>query len=147
MREKILFFLIIVLFAFTQATVLAVNFVLLLVLSWGVVRPAKSGLIWAVLAGLILDLINGEALGSSSLIFLFLIFLVNSYKAKFKATHFVYLVPFMFFSAWFYNVLLGYPLQVLNVIATTVFLLLIWPLVNILVVERDTENLQLPLKI
>lgn len=147
MKKKILLFFILVFFAFIQATIFSFNFVLLLVLSWGVLRSAKSGLIFAFLAGLVIDLVIGKTLGLSSLTFLLIIALLNLYKVKFKATNFSYLLPFTFLSAGFYNLFAGEPLLFWNLTATTILLFLVWLIVNLLISQEDESGLQLPLKI
>lgn len=147
MKNVLVSFLLILSLSFIQATVFSFNLVLLTVLSLAVLLTPRLGLFWAFLAGVILDLITGQPLGFSSLIFLALAFLLNLYKTKFKATNFIYLLPFTLFSTWFFNLLKGEPLFFLNVIGTTILLFLVWPLLNLLIGQKDDTNLQLPLKI
>lgn len=147
MRQRLLLFLAITLLAFGQATIFSFNLVLLLVLSLGVVRSAKSGLVWAFIAGVVLDLVTGQTLGLSSLIFLLIIFLLNLYKTKFKAANFAYLLPFTLLSVWFYEFFQGEPLALFEVATTTAFLFLVWPAVNFWVRFEESQNPQLPLKL
>lgn len=147
MRNGVYPFLIIVFLAFVQTTVFSLDLVLLAVLLLAVLLSPKSGLIWAFMAGIILDFAGGRALGPSSLIFLMLVFLLNLYKSKFKAAHLIYLVPFTFFSTFLFNLLKGEPLFWLNFIITTLLIFIIWPLFNLIIKRSDEAGLQLPLKI
>lgn len=147
MRNILVLILTIFLSSFLQATIWPFNLVLLVVLSSAVLVSSRSGLIWAFLAGIVLDLATGQMLGFSSLIFLALAFLVNLYKSKFKAANFIYLLPFTFISAWFYYLLKGEALFVWSVVITTLLLIFIWPILNLIIEREDETGLQLPLKI
>lgn len=146
MRNVFFSILAIFLFAFLQATIVPFNLVLLAVLSLSVLLPPRFGLFWAFLAGMILDLSTGQRLGFSSLIFLALSFLVNLYKSKFKAAHFFYLLPFTLVSTWFYNLLNGEMIFIINGIVTTLLLVLIWPIFRVVIERPEETGLQLPLK-
>ena len=147
MKKRIVFIALLLFSAILEATIFPFNLVLLAVLSWGVLRSPKSGLVWAFMAGLVLDLVTGETLGLSSLIFLLVIGLLNLYKTKFKAANLIYLLPFTFFSACLFNLLKDEPFNIFNVIITTILLLLVWPVAILLGGQKDEENLQLPLKL
>ena len=147
MRNTIVSFLIIIFLAFVQTTIIPFNLVLLVVICLAVLLSPRSGLTWAFLAGLILDLTSGQTLGFSSLIFLTIAFLINLYKSKFKAANFIYLLPFTLFSVWFYSQLKGEPLFLVNTFVTTVFLFVAWPAINLVIKREDEDSLQLPLKI
>lgn len=43
------------------------NFPLLLVLSWSLIRGARSGLVWGFIAGVMLDLLSGAPFGAATL--------------------------------------------------------------------------------
>lgn len=146
MRDRIFFFLLVLILALGESTVFPFRLVLPSVLSWAVLRPVKSGLFWAFLTGLILDLVKGQALGLTSLIFLLLVFLLNLYKVKFKAGNLLYLLPFTLLSAWFDSLVRGEVFSFLNLIFTGTFLLLIWLLLNLLITKEE-DGLQLELKI
>lgn len=147
MSKNIVLLSLIVFLSFIQATMTSVNFVLLTVLSFGVLFSVRSGLIWAFLASAVLDIVAGKNLGYSSLIFLVIIFLLNLYKTKFKAANFFYLLPFTLLSVYFYNLLQGEPFVFWDVFFTTASLFLIWPTVKFLGYPKNKDNLQLPFKL
>lgn len=147
MGKNIVLLSLIILLSFAQATMTSANLVLLAIVSFGVLFSVRAGLVWAFLAGVVLDIIVGKNLGFSSLIFLLTILLLNLYKTKFKAANFFYLLPFTFLSVWFYNLSAGVPFVFLNVVLTTALLFLIWPVIGFLGYQKIKDNLQLPLKL
>lgn len=147
MKEKILLFLLLVFLSLLQSTLFSFNLVLLMVISYGVLRSPRTGFFWAVLAGVVLDLVVGKTLGFSSLAFLLIIFLLNLYKTKFQAANFVYLLPFTFLSSGVYNFIRSEPFSPVSMILTALLLFLIWPVMNFWIVEKEKDSLQLPLKI
>lgn len=147
MKEKITLFFLLLLLTFLQSTILPLNLILLAILSVSVLKSTEAGLVWAFLAGLILDFLTGETLGFSSLVFLMAVFLLNLYKTKFQAANFLYLLPFTFLSAWVYTAAKGDPVSWLNLIITTLLIFVVWPILALFIVQKEGENLQLPLKL
>ena len=101
--ESYLILLLIFLFALFQATFLPLNLVLLTVLAWVTIRPARESLIIAFFAGILLDLAKGTPLGLSSLILLIASFLVILYRRRFDPLHPVFLPIFTLLSAVGYS--------------------------------------------
>lgn len=147
MKEKITLFFLLLLLTFLQSTILPLNLILLAILSVSVLKSTEAGLVWAFLAGLILDFLTGETLGFSSLVFLMAVFLLNLYKTKFQAANFLYLLPFTFLSVWVYTAAKGDPVSWLNLIITTLLIFVVWPILALFIVQKEGENLQLPLKL
>lgn len=92
--------------ALLQGAVLPLNLVLLLVLLWSIIRPAKEGWGVAFLSGLFLDLAKGTPLGSSSLILLIVCFAWRLYSRRFDPTHPLFLAAFLFLISVAWNLLL-----------------------------------------
>lgn len=92
--KSILLFLVVFVLSLLQATVLRVNFLLLFVLLQGSYS-------WAFLAGLILDLMTGQRLGLSSLLFLLILFLFQLYSRKYEP-RWPFLLPFVFLASLFF---------------------------------------------
>jgi len=101
--KSYLILLLIFLFALFQATFLPLNLVLLTVLAWVTIRPARESLIIAFFAGILLDLAKGTPLGLSSLILLIASFLVILYRRRFDPLHPVFLPIFTLLSAVGYS--------------------------------------------
>lgn len=85
------------------------NLVLLVVLIWAIVRPAKEALIVAFISGLFLDLAKGSPLAFSSFQLLVMTYLLLLYSRRFDPTHPVFLVIFVFLAATAANLVLGKP--------------------------------------
>ena len=99
----------ILLLAFCQGVFLKLNLLLLLVLTWAVIRPMKETFVVAFLAGLFLDLAKGTPLGFSSLLFLLAVFLVVLYARRFDPAHPAFLFVFVFFASLSFNLILEKP--------------------------------------
>ena len=93
MKIFLSFFIVFVL-SLLQATVLRINFLLLFVL-W------KRSYFWAFLAGLIFDLMVGNRLGLSSLLFLLILLLFRLYSRKYEP-HGFFLAVFAFLSSYIF---------------------------------------------
>ncbi|MCR4263371.1 MAG: rod shape-determining protein MreD [Candidatus Roizmanbacteria bacterium] len=78
-------------------------FILLLIIIFSMVADGSTVLIAAFLAGLIVDLWNGDRLGMTSLMYIVVCFLLNLYKRKFNPEHLVFLLPFTLFIAAVYS--------------------------------------------
>jgi len=92
--KNIFSFLLMLAISFLQAVILKMNFLLLFVL-------LKRSYFWAFLSGLIFDLLTGNQLGLSSLLFLLILFLFRLYSRKYEPRSlflftFVFLVNFFF---------------------------------------------------
>lgn len=68
--------------------------ILLLIIIFSTLVSGTTSLVGAFLAGLLVDLWNGDRLGITSLIFVMVSFLLNLYKRKFNPEHLVFLLPF-----------------------------------------------------
>lgn len=78
------------------ATLTSIDLVLLLVIAYTVGSSAFNALVYAFLSGLFFDLLKGEKLGVTSIIYLAVSFLILLYRVKFKQTRAFYLIPFTF---------------------------------------------------
>jgi len=78
-------------------------FILLLIILFSTLVDGFTVLIAAFLAGLIVDLWNGDRLGITSLVFLIVAFLLNLYKRKFNPEHLVFLLPFTILMVGIYS--------------------------------------------
>lgn len=92
MVKRLLGFLLILLLALLQSTVLKINLLLLLVLF-----PASYA--WAFWGGLILDFLTSQRLGLSSLLFLIIVHVFKLYSRKYE-TRPSFLLPFVFLASW-----------------------------------------------
>lgn len=97
--KNFLLFLVVFFLSLLQATVLKVNLLLLFVL-------LKNSYSWAFLAGLILDLLTGQRLGLSSLLFLLILFLFHLYSRKYEP-RLSFLIPFIFLASFFFAKIKG----------------------------------------
>jgi len=89
--------------SFLSTTIISQNLVLLLVISYSINFPAVNSYFFAFLSGLFFDLIKGERIGATSIIFLLISFIISLYKAKFYQQHFLYSFFFTFFVFCFLN--------------------------------------------
>lgn len=93
------------LLALFQGVFLPLNFVLLVVLVWAVIRPPKEGLIVAFFSGIFLDLAKGSPLGMSSSIFLVASFILHLYSRRFDPAHPAFLAVFVLLTSIIYNLI------------------------------------------
>lgn len=102
-----LFFLLTLAFLF-QESVGGANFVLLLILSWLAIRPAKEVFGAAFLAGLLLDLFSNAPFGTHSSVLLLFSFLANLIcrKTALVSTS-IFLLPLAFLFSGFYQTFVG----------------------------------------
>lgn len=84
------------------------NLVLVGVLVWASIRPAREGLIVAFFAGVFLDFSSGTPLGLSSLIFLVAAYLLHLYSRKYDPLYLFFLPVFVFFSFLVYSLLVNH---------------------------------------
>ncbi|MBI4136911.1 rod shape-determining protein MreD [Candidatus Roizmanbacteria bacterium] len=68
--------------------------ILLLVIIFSTFVDGMTALTAAFLAGLVVDLWNGDQLGITSLVFILVALLLNVYKRKYDPEHLVFLLPF-----------------------------------------------------
>ena len=87
-------FLIIFLVSLLQSTVFSLNLLLIFIL-------VEQSYWWAFLAGLSLDLLSGQRLGLSSLLFLIILFLFRLYSRKYEPRNF-FLAPFVFLMSFLF---------------------------------------------
>jgi len=86
-------------FALLEGTIITIPLTFLTVLAWAAWEENFFG---AFICGLFLDLLKGNPLGTSSLIFLLATLTIFLYKRKFKATNFAYFLPFTFLASLLY---------------------------------------------
>lgn len=77
-----------------QSTILPVNFLLLFVL-------LKNSYGWGFVSGLVLDLLTGQRLGLSSLLFLLILGVFRLYSRKYEP-RLAFLLPFVFLMSFFF---------------------------------------------
>lgn len=137
----IVIFLPILILALFESTIIPLNFTLLAIISWSVLRPAKEVLLIAFVSGLILDLLTGKILGSSSLLFLIISLVIFLYKNRFQASRLSFLLPFTFFSVALTNLVLGLPPLSISVILTTILIVFFLPIFNFFskVIKRNEQ--------
>lgn len=92
--RNLLSLLILFLLSLLQSTVLSINLLLIFVL-W------RGRYHWAFLAGLVFDLMAGNRLGLSSLLFLFILLLFRLYSRKFEPQPF-FLATFVFLASFLF---------------------------------------------
>ena len=110
--------------AILQGAFLPINLVLLTVLVWSIVKQSRDSLLVAFLAGVFLDMAVFLPLGSSSLIFLLVVFFVTLYSRKFDPSHPAFLAIFIFISVVLYNLMMQKPWLVEAVLLTGLSMLL-----------------------
>jgi|SRR3989344_2561935 len=91
----IIFFILIILFSFLQATFLPIDVVTWLVLWVLLVWPEKKAWIMVLLAGLVADLTAGRELGWTGMIYLLIGLLLYVYRRKYMAFHPVFIWVFI----------------------------------------------------
>lgn len=70
-----------------QATLLPINFLLILVIALSLGKKAPESFLWAFLGGFFLDLFSFKQLGLSSIFFVSLDFLLKLYRQRFSLDH------------------------------------------------------------
>lgn len=75
----------------------------LLVVSWGLLRGPKEGILWGFIAGAAVDLISGAPFGAATLSLMLVGFLSGLGKNSIFSAHIVFLVLAMFLSTIIYN--------------------------------------------
>jgi rod shape-determining protein MreD len=119
----------ILILALFQGIFLPVNVVLLVVLTWAIVRPAQEVLLVAFLGGLFLDLIKGDPLGLNSLLLMSGGYLLILYSRRFDPAHPVFLSVFVFLVSVISNIVLGKPWLISGLVLAALSLL-VRPLVK-----------------
>lgn len=127
---NLLYFFLIILFSLFSNTLLDLNLLLILIISYTINSTDDDYFFLAFSSGLIFDLVKGGRLGQTSLIFLIISFLVSLYRAKFSKRNFLYSYIFCFLFFLIVNFLSFHNLYFLK---SVIYSLLIIP-VNILVV-------------
>lgn len=92
--KNLLSFLVLVALVLLQSTVLNLNLLLLFVI-W------QGRYYWAFAAGLLLDLLSGQRLGLSGLLYLFIVLLFRLYSRKFEPRA-PFLAVFVFLSSFIF---------------------------------------------
>lgn len=121
------------------------DLVVTLVISWGLLRGANEGLLWALVGGLALDLLSATPLGLSSLILTLLILLTSLGQKRIYRANILFPLAIIFLATLGYNLasllawqLLGRPASwwssLLEILLPTAFLntLVIFPLYPLL---------------
>lgn len=101
--RNLLLILLIFLLSLWETTVFPLNLTLVAVVIWAALRSVSQGLPIAWLAGLILDLLSGRVLGTTSLAFLLLTLPVYFYKNRFQPDRWQFLLPFLLIALVLYN--------------------------------------------
>jgi len=126
--KSIIIYLLIIILALLETTIIPFNLTLVTVILWSSVRSDYQGLSVAFLAGLLIDFLLGQNLGFSSLLYLLAVIPVYLYKKRFHAEKWQFLLPYIliiitFIDLFSYTILLSRLL--LNAIAIVIFLPLI----------------------
>lgn len=117
--------------ALLQGAVLPFNLVLLVVLIWMALRPAKEGLLVAFLAGIFLDLAKGTQLGLSSIVLLFACYFLLLYRRRFDPAHPAFLAIFVFVSLFVFDLVTSQPWNWLEGAGLSLLALLFRPVISI----------------
>ena len=83
MRIKIIFWLAITLLIFSQASFWQINLVLLVAVSWGLLRELRESMLMFFICGLLLDTASGHNLGAWTFVFVLVAVLVTAWRARF----------------------------------------------------------------
>ena len=114
-----LFFLIgvpILIASLIEGVIFPLPLTLLFILSWGIHKVDRRAFFLAFLSGIIVDLSLVRLVGLTSLFFLSMILFCFLYGKKFTPSHFVFYVPYAFFSLGFYQLLFYSHIQFLSLI-------------------------------
>jgi len=112
-RLKIIFWVIIVLLTFFQASFWQLNIVLLIAASWGLLRDIRESMLVFFVCGLLLDTASGHDLGVWTFVFILVALITAAWRARF--------VPSVR-SAGFATMLLFYiPIALINSILAKIF--------------------------
>ena len=76
----------------------------LLVVSWGLLRGPREGVVWGFVAGVVVDLLSGAPFGAATLSLMLVGFLSGLGKNSVFAGHIVFPVVAMFLATLLYNV-------------------------------------------
>jgi rod shape-determining protein MreD len=116
--------------AFFEATITSLHLCLLGIILWASLRPSRQALLVAFLAGVILDLLKGQSLGVSSLLFLVISFLIGLYKNRFQAARLAFLLPFTLFSILLADLIFHLPILARSVFINTLLMTILLPIFN-----------------
>lgn len=146
MRDWLLLFIITIFLTILETTIVPARLILLVVLGVSLLLPEKQSLVFAFLAGLILDLVAGQTLGLSSFGFLIVSLFTSLYRRKFRAQHPAYLLPFTFFSLWLFAEISRQMFFWQSALLNTLLILIFLPLLRFCFPGWVKAGLQLPLK-
>lgn len=90
------------------------DLVVMLVISWGLLRGVKEGLLWAFIGGLALDLLSTTPLGLSALILTLLILLTSPGQKSIYRTNILFPLASIFLATLGYNLALLLAWQLLG---------------------------------
>ncbi|HAL61095.1 MAG TPA: rod shape-determining protein MreD [Chloroflexi bacterium] len=90
------------------------DLVVILVISWGLLRGVKEGLLWAFIGGLALDLLSTTPLGLSTLILTLLTFLTSLGQKSIYRTNILFPLALIFLATSGYNLALLLAWQLLG---------------------------------
>lgn len=117
--------------ALFQGAVLPLNLVLLVVLIWAALRPAREGLLVAFFSGIFLDLTRGTPLGISSSILLITSYIIHIYSRRFDPAHPAFLVIFVFVFSFAFDLVTSQSWYWLEGAALSLLALLFRPIISI----------------
>lgn len=128
-----IFFLILI--SFLQTTLLPLNLVLLILISRSFIVSEKQNLWLAFWFGLLVSFLSGFPLGSLSIIYLFIVALVQSIKKAQFVSHWVFILPLSFILLLFdhlvRNLVIGASFNFIPVIIQTALALPVYLLVRL----------------
>lgn len=83
--------------------------------------PVVNIALWAFFTGLVLDLFSIRLLGSTSLLFLSLVFLIERYRKKLDPAGYIFQIFMVIISTLIYFFLFYRSLELVKIIASTIF--------------------------
>lgn len=90
------------------------DLVVMLVISWGLLRGVKEGLLWAFIGGLALDLLSATPLGFSALLLTLLILLTSLGQKSVYRANILFPLAIIFLATLGYNLTLLFAWQLLG---------------------------------
>ena len=141
--KNIIIYLLVIIVALLETTIIPLNLTLVTVILWASVRSDYQGLSVAFLAGLLIDLLLGQNLGFSSLLYLLAVIPVYLYKRRFHAEKWQFLLPYILIIISLVN-LFSYVTLLSRLLLSTITIIIFLPLVKFIAsLTKDQRILSL----
>lgn len=104
---------------FLEGTVTTLPLSLIFLLCFLIVRRSRFIFFSAFLAGLVLDLMRVQPLGSTAIFFLTFLYLVLLYNKKYEINSYPFVAASAFLGSWLYLVIFGYTSALMQAIVSS----------------------------